>query len=179
MPSIRAMTAVQAMKARLLSWCGLRRFARDERGVQLVELAIVLPLMMMLFGAAAEFGRFFYEYTTLAKASRIAARYLATARTDGTQDLAARNLVVYGNANGTGTPLLSGLTTGNVQIVRRDASGGAQIGGVPQTVTVQINGYTHQPIFDLGKLTNSASLSMSVDVKPSVTMRYLLTTPLV
>ena len=53
-------------------------FARDERGVQLVEVAIVIPILLMLFAAVAEFGRYFYEYTTLAKAARVGARYLAT-----------------------------------------------------------------------------------------------------
>ena len=33
-------------------------FKRDERGVQLVELAIVLPVLVLLFAAAAEFGRY-------------------------------------------------------------------------------------------------------------------------
>jgi Flp pilus assembly protein TadG len=167
------------MNSRLGKLCRLRAFGRDERGVQLVELALVLPLMMMLFGAAAEFGRYFYEYTTLAKASRVSARYLVTAKTDGTQDLAAKNLVVYGNTQGTGTPVLTGLTISNIVIVRKDKNGAAQVGGVPQTVTVQISNYTHQPIFDLGKLTNNTALSLNIAVKPSVTMRYLLTTPLV
>ena len=57
-----------------------RCFKRDERGVQLVELALVLPVLVVLFAAGAEFGRYFYEYTTLAKGSRVAVRYLATAR---------------------------------------------------------------------------------------------------
>ena len=44
----------------------LQRFRRDESGVQLVEAAIVLPIFLVLFAATAEFGRYFYEYTTLA-----------------------------------------------------------------------------------------------------------------
>jgi Flp pilus assembly protein TadG len=156
----------------MLSRFRLLRFARDERGVQLVELAIVLPIFLMLFGAAAEFGRYFYEYTTLDKATRAASRYLATAAVNGTEDGRAKNIVVYGNIAGTGTPIVSGLTTANVVITR---SGGVPT--LPQTVTVQIQGYQHQPIFDIGKLINVPSLSLNIDVKPSVTMRYLLTQP--
>lgn len=147
------------------------RFRRDERGIQLVELAIVMPVMLLLFGATAEFGRYFYEYTTVAKAARIGARYLATAAVNSTEDLRAKNLVVYGNVTGTGSPVLSGLTTDNIVITRQ---GGVPV--LPQTVTVSIVGYKHQPIFDLGLMTNSA-ITTNVDVKPSVTMRFLLTQP--
>jgi Flp pilus assembly protein TadG len=150
----------------------LRRFKRDEGGTQLVELALVMTLMLTLFGAVAEFGRYFYEYQTLAKASRVGARYLATAPVNATEDAIAKNLVIYGNTSGTGTPVVSGLSTTQVVITR---AGGVPI--LPQTVTVKIVGYKHQTIFDLGKLTNNASLSLNIDVKPSVTMRYLLTQP--
>jgi Flp pilus assembly protein TadG len=150
----------------------LKSFVREERGVQLVELAIVLPVFLILFGGAAEFGRYFYEYTTLDKATRAASRYLATAAVNGTEDTRAKNIVVYGNTAGTGTPIVSGLTTANVVITR---TGGTPT--LPQTVTVQISGFKHQPVFDLGKLINVPSLSLTIDVKPSVTMRYLLTQP--
>ena len=156
----------------------IRCFKRDERGVQLVELAIVLPVLVVLFAAAAEFGRYFYEYTTLAKGSRVAVRYLATAITNGDCDAAAKNLVVYGNFAGTGNPIVTGLTTSNVDITRRNISGGLMTNGIPNTVTIQIINYQHTPIFDLGGLTKS-STTLAVDVKPSVTMRYLLTQPLI
>jgi Flp pilus assembly protein TadG len=155
---------------RKLSW--LNRFRRDDSGIQLVELAIVMPVFLLLFGATAEFGRFFYEYTTVAKAARVGTRYLTSAAVNTAQDTVAKNLVVYGNAAGTGSPVLTGLTTGNVVITRQ---GGVPV--LPQTVTVQIVGFKHQPLFDLGLMINSPSLSLNIDVKPSVTMRYLLTQP--
>ncbi len=149
-------------------------FRRDDRGLQLVELAIVLPVLVLLFAAVAEFGRYFHAYTTLAKGSRVAARYLATASASGGDDVAARNLVVYGNLAGTGSPIVDGLGVGNVDIIRRNAAGTEA--GFPATVTVKIKDYKHTPIFDLGKLVNSAS-SLNIEIKPSVTMRYLLTQP--
>lgn len=151
---------------------GLRRQVRDERGTQLVELAIVLPILILLFAATAEFGRYFYEYTTLAKAARAGTRYLATSAVNAKEDGIAKNIVVYGNEAGTGSPLIQGLTTGNVVISRQ---GG--VPALPQTVKVEIYSFKHQPLFDLGKLTKVTSLSLNVDVKPSVTMRYLLTQP--
>ena len=66
----------------------IKSFKRDDRGLQLVELAIAVPILVLLFAAAAEFGRYFQEYTTLAKGSRVAARYLATACTNGVDDSA-------------------------------------------------------------------------------------------
>jgi Flp pilus assembly protein TadG len=146
---------------------------RDDAGVQLVELAIVLPVLLMLFGAAAEFGRYFYEYTTLAKSSRAAARYLVTARTDGSDDLAAKNLVVYGNVAGTGNKVLSGLDVTNVKVTRTPANT-----CVPTTVTIEIINFKHSSILKLDKLTNS-SASLNIDVRPSVTMRYLVSQCLV
>jgi len=157
---------------RLRRFTRLRRTVKDDRGVQLVELAIVIPILVMLFAATAEFGRYFYEYTTLAKASRAGARYLATAAVNATEDTKAKNIVVFGNSGGTGSPVLPGMTVSNVSITRQ---GGVPV--LPQTVTVQITSFKHQPIFDLGALTKVTSLSTNVDVKPSVTMRYLLTQP--
>jgi Flp pilus assembly protein TadG len=132
-----------------------------------------------MFGATAEFGRYFHEYTTLSKAARIGARYLATAcvKPDGLEDLKAKNLVVYGNAAGTGSPVLAGLDVSNITITKRDSTGAVMTAGVPQTVTVDVTNFKFQPLFNLGGLMNNNGLSLNIDVKPSVTMRYLLTTP--
>lgn len=159
-------------RSRRFSW--LSRFRRDERGVQLLEVAIVIPILLVLFGAVAEFGRYFYEYTTAAKAARVGARYLASKSVTGSTNYAAqaKNLVVYGNIAGSGSPVLPGMTTANVQV---DYVGGTS--GVPNLVKVSIVNYQHQSIVNLGALLNNTSLSTNVNVRPSVTMRYLLTTP--
>jgi len=159
-------------RSRRLLWLG--RFRSDERGVQLVEVALVIPIMLLLFGAVAEFGRYFYEYTTAAKAARVGARYLVSKSvTSSTNyEAQAKNLVVYGNIAGTGTAVLPGLTAANVQV---DYIGGTS--GVPDVVKVSIVNYQHQSIVNLGALLKNNTLSTNVDVKPSVTMRYLLTTP--
>ena len=161
-------------RSRRFQW--LNRFRRDELGVQLIEAAIVIPILLVLFAAVAEFGRYFYEYTTVAKASRVGARYLASKSVTSSTDYAAiaKNIVVYGNEAGTGSPVLDGLTTDNVAVTYQ---GGTT--GVPETVTVSITGYEHESLFDLGALLKNDSLSLNVEVKPSVTMRFLLTQPTV
>ena len=161
-------------RSRRMQWTS--RFRHDEQGVQLVELAIVLPILLLMFAGIAEFGRYFYEYTTLAKGARLGARYLASKSvTSGTDWKGpAKNLVVYGNVAGTGTPILPGLAPANVDV---EYAGGPA--GLPDTVTVKIINYQHESLFDLGGFLNSDSLSLNVDVKPSVTMRFLLTQPTV
>lgn len=177
------------MRGRLRRLLHLRALARNERGIQLVELAIVLPILLILFAATAEFGRYFYEYTTLAKAARIGTRYLVTAKVSCFEATQAKRLVVYGNTTGTGSPLIDGLTIDNVKVIPNasvipntsdlDVCEASSVPGVPETMTVRITGFQHQSIFALGSLMNNSSFSLNVDVKPSVTMRYLLTTPLV
>ena len=152
----------------------IRRFKRSERGAQLTELAIVLPIFLLLFAATAEFGRFFYEYTTLSKAARAGTRHLITAAVNPTEEKRAKNMVVYGNPEGTGSPVLSGLTIDHV-IISRKVTSTVGVSTIPVTDTIQIVGYKHQPLFDLGKLLKSPALSLNVDVKPSVTMRHMLT----
>jgi len=174
---------VRIRKIRLLRRLSRRariaRLARNERGVQLAELAIVLPLIVVMFAATAEFGRYFYAYTTLAKGARVGARYLAGACVKSYEDTNAKNIVVYGNAAGTGSPTLPGLDATKISIVRKDAAGNVMVAGVPQTVTVTVSDFNFQPVFDLGGLMRNNGLSLNIALNPSVTMRYLLTTPCV
>jgi Flp pilus assembly protein TadG len=158
---------------------GFARLTRNERGVQLAELAIVLPLLVVMFAATAEFGRYFYAYTTLAKGARVGARYLAGACVKDYEDTNAKNIVVYGNAAGTGSPILPGLDPSKISIVRKDAAGNVVTAGVPATVTVTTTSLNFQPVFDLGGLMRNNGLSLNIALNPSVTMRYLLTTPCV
>ena len=99
----------------------LRRLWRGEAGTQLAEMAVVLPLLLVLFGATAEFGRFFYTYATLTKATRSAARYLTSS--NKATDAGAQNLIIYGNAEGAGDPVLPGLGATHVDIQREGKPG--------------------------------------------------------
>jgi Flp pilus assembly protein TadG len=98
---------------------------RHQRGLALVEMAIVLPLLLLLILVGAEFGRVLYQYTTLTKALQDGARYIAAnarAGSTGTLELSggdttiARNLIVCGRPNcGAGGELLPGLAEAAIQ----------------------------------------------------------------
>jgi Flp pilus assembly protein TadG len=158
-----------------------RRSRRSERGMQLVEVAIVLPVLLMLFAITAEVGRLYYSYATLAKGTRVAARFLTTVPLNTAQNRTlygnqARNLAVYGTTSpGTNArPILSGLTTSKVIVTQ---SGGVAA-SIPEYVKVEITGMTFTPILNLAGLLDNDSFSLSVPLAPSTTMRYLITQPI-
>lgn len=83
-----------------------------QRGLALVELAVALPLLLLLLLGVAEMGRALYQYNTLVKAVRDGARHLTSDAyaTDGqTLDPIAvsqmENLIRYGNTTGQGALL--------------------------------------------------------------------------
>lgn len=49
-------------------------FLKDQRGQSLVELALVLPLLLVLLAGVLEFGRIFHDYLIITNASREGAR---------------------------------------------------------------------------------------------------------
>ncbi len=48
---------------------------KRERGQSLVELAIMLPILLIILLGVVDFGRVFYAYVTITNASREGARY--------------------------------------------------------------------------------------------------------
>jgi len=155
--------------------CLVRRLLRDESGVQLVEAAIVLPILLVLLAATAEFGRFFYTYTALAKATRAGSRYISAQPYNATYKANAKNLVVCGKTSACGagdTKTVQNLTVSQVEITE------SPVGAcVPDTITVALKigtgGYKYQTIFGLDALVGGGA-DLNIDVKPSTTMQYLL-----
>ena len=137
------------------------------RGVALVEFALVLPLLLLLSFITTEFGRALYEYNTVVKLVRNAARFLSV-QTPGTLTTEARNMVVYGNAAGTGQPLALGLTLAKVPTPTWQTVG---VDPLIQTVTVRVSGYSFTPLFTGTLGLPMSSLSYS-DI--SATMRAAL-----
>jgi hypothetical protein len=152
----------------------LGRLIRREEGTQLVELALVLPVMLMMLGGTVEFGRFFYTYSTLTSACRAGARHASKWERNASWTFPETStMVVYGDFSDTSKgPILPGLTTANVVV----QANGPSVNSI-DSVTVKIVNYQYQPLFDLGKLTGIPALSMNINLNASATMHQLFNGP--
>jgi Flp pilus assembly protein TadG len=130
-------------------------------------------VLLLLFLAVAEFGRAFLQYNQLTRAVRDSTRLIATEAIGNasgvvTVDAAliskARNLVVYGNAGGTGTPLLPGLAPGNVTLT--------DLGNGNISVLAQ---YTYQPLIgpSLPDVVQGGTFNTGFTLRAEVIMRAL------
>jgi len=152
-----------------------KRHARAElqRGIAMVEMVIALPLLLLVLLATAEFGRILSQYNTLTKSTRDACRYAASNAAVGTTRLvnmtpqlqaATSNLLVTGNVNGTGNPILPGLATSSVAL--SDAGNGY--------ISVSVS-YTYQPMIGsaLPTFGFGTSISLAFPLGAVVIMRAL------
>lgn len=98
---------------------------RNQRGLATVEMAIGLPVLLLLMLATAELGRLISQYDTLNNAVRDGARYAASVSAQGSTGFViitstiqnnVANLVATGNVNGNGAPLLPGLSPSDVSV---------------------------------------------------------------
>jgi hypothetical protein len=117
----------------------------NQAGVAIVEFALVLPLLLILILITTEFGRALYEYNTIAKSVRNAARYLATqdpsiVTTDRAKVDAAKNLVVYGKREVTSSdaPLAPSLSVSLVPDPVWEMAGSSPS---INAVTIRVTGY--------------------------------------
>ena len=139
---------------------------KSERGAELIEFALVLPLILLLCLGVVEFGRAYYTYNILSKAVRDGARFLSTGlvtstgTVDATTATGTKNVVVYGNVAGTGTKILPDLLTTQVNIPAPTVISGAE-----QYVTVSVS-YPYVPLF---RLVMPTTLTLS----PKVTMIFV------
>ena len=114
----------------------IKRCKDNERGSTLVEFAIGVTVFVTVMFAVLEFGRALWVHNALSDAARRGARY-AVLNNAGSADQ-VKNIVVYGNAAGTGQPMLNNLTTANVNVVYNN------FGLNDGTVSVSITGYQFQ-----------------------------------
>jgi Flp pilus assembly protein TadG len=158
---------------------------RRSRGTAILELAIILPFLLLMSFGALEYSLAISEYKSLTLQTRIAARYLSS-RAPG--DLASQEeaicLVKYGVTSAsscTGALIAPGLANAIVSIEdpMNSASHNAQSSGPGpyqvrlNLVTVKISGYQYRPI--VGSFLSGFSGNTSITFNPiSTTMRQIL-----
>lgn len=163
----------------------IKKFFRREDGGALAELAILVPFLALMLAAVCEIGRFFQNYTTLAKATRTASRYLSNHSLNPTEIGRANNLAYCGKlvCGETDRPIVNGLLRKNICI---ETTGSPKVTTVtvrlprdkspcnPTTGAAAAEPYVFKPIFDIGALLNNPSISMALPIAPSTTMYYMV-----
>lgn len=120
-----------------------------QSGVALVEFALVLPVLLVLTVATTEIGRALYEYNTVAKAVRAAARYMSMQDpADTSAPPIARTLVQFGRPapNDGAAPLAPGWLNSTNAPVTTIAWRIDGVDPVVNYVSVEVTGYTFTPM---------------------------------
>jgi Flp pilus assembly protein TadG len=110
---------------------------RGEKGAELLEFAIVLPMLLVVFAAMIDFAVLFQRYQVVTNAAREGAR-VGTLPDYGTSDVRARVKTYLTQSGLKATAPVPGVSYTSMEVT----PGGATMGVV--TVTVQ---YPHQFIF--------------------------------
>ena len=89
-------------------------FDSNERGATLVEFSIAVSVFLMVMFGVIEFGRALWVHNALADAARRGARYATLHKSDDVDKV--KNVVVYGDPDGAGQPMVPNLTPENVTV---------------------------------------------------------------
>ena len=92
----------------MLNW--LSKFQRQDSGNAVVEFALILPFLLMLFSGLTEIGRAYFQANAIEKGLRAAALYASRASSPlaPTDQAIAENILKTGTVDGTGPFLVSG-----------------------------------------------------------------------
>lgn len=165
------MMMTNAMYPRIRAW--------QQRGVAAVEFAIVLVFLILVVAGIVEFGRAFWYYDALSKATRDGARILSMADRasfSSSIDGAKSHVTTSANAANLNPPL----AFDQVSVTCLDASfGGTSCGSgvdAPANIRVAITGYT----IDIGGMIpflsptgGDATTFSGIALAPYTTMRYM------
>jgi Flp pilus assembly protein TadG len=138
-------------------------FRRNRRGMAIVEFALGSGVLLATFSGTFGVGYSLIQYNELETAVAQGARYAsmvpydsATSTPSAAFQSAVQNMVLYGSPVAGSSPVLSGLSAGNVNLTVTFAN------GVPSSMQVSISGYTINALFGTYTLTG----------KPQVTYPY-------
>jgi Flp pilus assembly protein TadG len=142
---------------------------QGERGLQLVEMAVALPFMLVVMAGITEFGNYFYTYASLSKATRAAARHLSSHAYNDTEKAVATTLAICGRTDTcpAGSEILPGLTASHISIANTGTA------FRPTTVTARIVNYQYTSVLNLAGLSNTTTW-LNLTVSPGTTMRFML-----
>jgi Flp pilus assembly protein TadG len=136
---------------------------RSRAGTAIIEFALGSGVLFAMFTGTFEFGYTFLQYNRLQSAVAQGARFASLIPYDSatiapsTAFLAAvHNMTLYGSPTAGTSPVVRGLTTGNVSLTVTFKN------GVPSAMTVAISGYIIDSVFRKTTLSN----------KPRVTYAY-------
>ncbi|MCG1011539.1 pilus assembly protein [Tepidanaerobacter sp. GT38] len=130
----------------------IRKFVKTERGQTLVELALVLPIIILILFGTLEFGRIFHSYIVITNAAREGARLGALGKSD--EEIISRIREA--------SPLYQADT--RLRIIRLEPNESARNSGVPLTVEVAYDVELVTPII-------SSILPNPVTLKSTAVMR--------
>jgi Flp pilus assembly protein TadG len=145
----------------------MRRGDRSERGAELIEFALVLPILLVIVGGIIDFGFLFQRYEVLTNAAREGAR-VAVLPGYTNADVTTR---VNQYLTAGGVPAGATVTVGAAQSI--PVGGGACISVRPVTVTFPHQYTTLGPLLtlvggSLGTTTLTATSSMRSETAAGV-----------
>jgi Flp pilus assembly protein TadG len=135
----------------------------SESGAQLIELALVLPVLLFVLAGILDMGFLFKDYQVVTNAAREGARMAALPGWSETQVTArVNNYLAAGGLQGSATTTIATVT------LVTDAVSGRSINGIRVTVEVPHNYLILGPI---SKLVSGAAVANTVTLRAVATMR--------
>ena len=96
----------------------INNLIRDRQGSSVIEFALVLPMMMLLFAGMTELGRAYFQANAVEKGVRAGAYFISRQPLPITAAAraSAENLIRTGTLDGSGQPLVSGWGNGGSSV---------------------------------------------------------------
>lgn len=151
-------------------------FRKAQKGSVLIEMAIVLPLLVLLLAAPLFYARVFWYYSVAEKAAHDAARYLSTVtqaemRTPGGGFNEAKAAAVARWIAQQELEYVAQATISDGVLIDVQCDGSACGGGVPSTVHVKVQTILHDNIF--GDFMASENINTDITLVSEMTLRYV------
>ena len=159
----------------------LRKSLFTQSGVAAVEFGLLIVLLLMIVAAVIEFGRAFWYYDALTKATRDGARLVSMADVDAIETVES-NAIDMVVAAGNDAKVIPQLTTSNVEVECEVGGtwGNCTDGTAPDQVRVSIVNFSMVigggwiPILPPPGTLGSGPVSFgTITLAPHTTMRYM------